>query len=186
MGMLLAFAPFIVFVIFERTVGTLPGLSAAAIVSAALLARDAMSSGRRLKVLEVGTFLLFAGLAIYAKLAQPTWSVIAVRLRVDAGLLLVVLATLALRRPFTLQYAQEQAPRETWSSPEFVRANYVITAVWAAAFSLMVAAEFALLYLPQTPKWLGIGVTVAAIYAAMKFTAWYPATLRVPANQASA
>ena len=60
----------------------------------------------------------------------------------------------------------------------FVRTNYIITAIWAAAFATMGVAEFALLYLPATPKWFEIGVTVAAIYGAIKFTQWYPETLR--------
>jgi hypothetical protein len=178
MGILVAFAPFIVFVIANRTIGTLPGLTLAAITSAILLIRDAMNKGRKVKTLEIGTFILFAGLAIYAKVAEPTWSVIAVRLRVDSGLLIVVLVSMILQRPFTLQYAQEQTPREEWTKPGFVRTNYIITGVWAAAFATMVLAEFALLYLPATPKWLGIGVTVAAIYGAIKFTQWYPESLR--------
>jgi hypothetical protein len=73
---------------------------------------------------------------------------------------------------------QEQTPRDEWTKPGFVRTNYIITAVWALAFAVMVAAEFALLYFPQTPKWLGIGVTIAAIYGAIQFTTWYPETLR--------
>jgi hypothetical protein len=178
MGILVAFAPFIVFVIVNRIVGTVPGLTLAAITSAILLVRDAINKRRTVKVLEIGTFILFAGLALYAKVVEPAWSVIAVRLRVDLGLLIVVLVTMILQSPFTLQYAQEQVPREEWTKPVFVRTNYIITAVWALAFATMVAAEFALLYLPQTPKWLGIGVTVAAIYGAIKFTTWYPESLR--------
>jgi hypothetical protein len=50
----------------------------------------------------------------------------------------------------------------------------VITAVWAAAFAVMVAAEAALVYTPGMPQRLGITVTVLAIVAAVKFTSWYP------------
>jgi hypothetical protein len=167
MGMPIAFAPFVIFVIANRIVGTVPGLTLAAISSAIFLARDARNKGRKVRILEIGTFILFAGLALYATVAEPTWSVIDVRLRVDFGLLIVVLITMILRRPFTLQYAQEQTSRDEWTKPGFVRTNYIITGAWAVAFALMVAAEFALLYLPKTPKWLGIGVTVAAIYGAI-------------------
>ena len=52
---------------------------------------------------------LFGGLAVYALLGGPAWTVIGVRLRVDAGLLLIVLASMAVGRPFTLQYARERA-----------------------------------------------------------------------------
>jgi hypothetical protein len=88
-----------------------PGLLSAAVVSAALLVRD-WSRPRTVKVLETGTLILFAGLAAYAFLAGETWSIIDVRLRVDAGLLLIVLVSLAVRRPCTLQYARETVAQE--------------------------------------------------------------------------
>lgn len=172
MGVLLAFAPFLTFVVVERLIGVQPGLIAAAVVAVIVLLRDL--SRKTVKVLDVGTALLFAGLAIYKHFAHPDWSVIAVRLRVDLGLFLIVLVSILLRRPFTLQYAREQVPREFWNSPEFVRTNYVITGVWAAAFAVMVLAEAAVLYLPGMPKSLGVLVTVLAIVGAMKFTGWYP------------
>jgi len=130
MGILLAFAPFIAFAVVDRLVGPTQGLFAGVIVSVTLLARDWVTPGRTPKILEIGTALLFAGLAVYAVVGQPTWSVIGVRLCVDTGLLLIVLVSMAVGRPFTLQYAREQVAPEFWSSPEFARTNYVITAMW--------------------------------------------------------
>jgi hypothetical protein len=173
MGILLAFAPFIVFVLGQMLVGVTAGLVLAAVVAALLILKSVIAH-QTLKVLEIGTLILFAGLAIYAKLAHPAWSIIAVRLRVDAGLLLVVLASLVLRKPFTLQYAREQVPAEIWSHPGFVRTNYVITAVWALAFAVMVLAEAAMLYVPGVPKRAGVIVTILAIYGAFRFTDSYP------------
>lgn len=173
MGILLAFAPFIVFVLGQRLVGVTTGLVLAAVLAALLIIKSVVTR-QSIKVLEVGTLLLFAGLAVYAKLAHPAWSIIAVRLRVDAGLLLVVLASLALRKPFTLQYAREQTPAEIWNHPEFIHTNYVITAVWALAFAVMVLAEAAILYVPSVPPRAGIIVTVLAIYGAFRFTDSYP------------
>ena len=173
MGTLLAFAPFFVFVIVERTVGVTAGLTAAAVTALLLFLKDVFSS-KEIKVLDVGTLLLFGGLALYARFVHPEWSVIAVRLRVDAGLLLIVLASIALRKPFTLQYAREQVAQEHWKSQEFLRINNVITAVWAGAFAVMVVAEAAFLYVPSMPRRLGIWITVLAVVGAIKFTSWYP------------
>src|SRR4051812_16786866 len=100
MGILLAFAPFIVFALIDRLIGPMEGLVAAALVSAALLVRDRMTPGRTPKILEIGTMLLFGALALYAVLGGLTGSVIGVRLCVDAGLLLIVLVSMAARRPF--------------------------------------------------------------------------------------
>ncbi len=178
MSMLLAFAPFIVFALFDRLLGVVPALSAAALVSALFLVRDWLTPGRTVKVLEIGTLLLFGGLALYAVATHTTWSLLGVRLRVDAGLLIVVLASMAIRQPFTLQYAKEQTPPEIWEQPGFRLVNNVITAAWAAAFALMVLADVAMIYMPALPLWVGIAVTVAAIAGAIRFTQWYPAHMR--------
>ena len=111
-GSFLAFAPFLIFVVLERTVGVEPGLIAATIVAAILLIRDVLSH-KAIKVLDVGTLILFGGLAVYYKIESPDWSVFAVRLRVDLGLLIIVLASMVLRKPFTLQYAREQLLRNS-------------------------------------------------------------------------
>lgn len=175
MKILLAFTPFIAFVIIERLVGVVPGLAAGAIVSAILILRDWMTGNRQVKILEGGTFILFAVLTAYEVLAGGvSWPIAAVRLRVDGGLLLIVLASMALRRPFTLQYAREQVASDLWQSPEFVRTNYVITAAWAVAFVVMVVADLALVYLSDWPHSIPIIATILALYAAIKFTAWYP------------
>ncbi|SAK67845.1 hypothetical protein AWB80_03358 [Caballeronia pedi] len=174
MDMLLAFAPFIAFVVIERTVGVTAGLAAGALVSAAMLARDLLSSTRHVKILEIGTFLLFGALTLYALMYGPSWSVAAVRLRVDAGLLLIVLASIALRQPFTMQYAREKVSPELWTSPGFVRVNYAITSAWALAFAVMVGADLLMTYVPSVPHMIGVAITVVALYAAIKFTEWFP------------
>ncbi len=174
MAILLAFAPFFVYVVVARIFNVPAGLVTAAVTSFGLLAYDTLIRKKSAKILEIGTAILFAGLAAYALLAGAAWSIPAVRLRVDGGLLLVVLISMAVRRPFTLQYAREQVTREAWETPEFVRANYVITAVWGAAFAVMVAADLVMLYVPTLPTKIAIIVTVLAIWGAVRFTAWYP------------
>jgi hypothetical protein len=174
MGILLAFAPFIVFFLLDRLVGPLPGLIAATLVSAAFLVRDTLSRDRTVKVLEIGTVILFGGLAAYTLLTHAVWSVFGVRLCVDAGLLLVVLVSMAIRQPFTLQYARQTTPREVWDSPEFVRTNYIITAAWAAAFAILVIADLVMVYVPGVPPRVGVILTVVALIGAVKFTSWYP------------
>lgn len=178
MSMLLAFAPFIVFALCDRLLGVVPALSAASLVSAVLLVRDWLTPGRSVKVLEIGTLALFGGLAVYAVATHTEWSLLGVRLRVDAGLLIVVLASMAICQPFTLQYAKERTPPEVWTQPGFRLVNNVITAAWAVAFGLMVLADVAMVYMPALPLWVGIAVTVAAIVGAIRFTQWYPEHMR--------
>jgi len=136
-------------------------------------------------VLEIGTAVLFGTLGLYALLSHPDWSLMGVRLAADSGLLLIVLISIAIRQPFTLQYAREQVPQEIWASPEFTRTNYVITAVWALAFVALVGADLVLLYLPELPPRFGIIVTVLALVGAIKFTSWYPDHRRAIAKTAT-
>jgi predicted transporter len=178
MGILLAFAPFIVFAIIDRLAGPTEGLVSGALVSAALLVRDWVTPGRGAKILEIGTLVLFGGLALYALLHGPIGSIIGVRLCVDAGLLLIVLVSMAVGHPFTLQYAREKVAPEFWDNPKFLRTNYVITAIWALAFAVMVLAEAALLYIPGTPPRAVIAAIALALVGAVKFTGWYPERVR--------
>jgi hypothetical protein len=171
--MLLAFAPFIAFAAIDRLVGPMEGMFAGFAVSVVLLIRE-WSQGRGAKVLEIGTAVLFGALASYAWLANPAWSLWGVRLVVDSGLLLIVLVSIAIRQPFTLQYARERVPEDVQASAEFVRTNYVITAAWALAFAVMVAADLVLTYMPDLPQRFGIIPTVLALVGVFKFTAYYP------------
>ena len=174
MGILLAFAPFIAFAVVDRLIGPTQGLIAGAATSVALLLRDWIGFHRKPNILEVGTAILFGGLALYAILGVPIWSIMSVRLRVDAGLLLIVLTTLIAGKPFTLQYAREQVPQSLWDTPQFIRSNYVNTGVWSGAFLILVLADLILIYRTDLPPKIGILATVLALVGAFKFTQWYP------------
>lgn len=178
MGIVLAFAPFIAFALIDRLVGATEGLFAAAAVSAVLVLRDWLKPGSSPKILELGSVVLFGGLAIYSVAGRPGWSIMSVRLCVDAGLLLIVLFSIAVRRPFTIQYARQQVDERFWSSPEFLKTNYVISAVWALAFVVLVAADLVLVYVPSIPPRFGIIATIVALIAAIRFTSWYPDRVR--------
>lgn len=172
MNLLIAFAPFIAFAVIDRLIGSVEGLIAGAIASIIIVGRD-VSLGRKPKILEIGSVLLFGGLALYAVLTQAAWTILGVRLRVDLGLMVIVLVSIAIRQPFTLQYAREEVPQELWSSPAFLRTNDIISGVWALAFAVLVIADMIMLFVPDLHRF-GIFLTIAALAGAFKFTKWYP------------
>lgn len=174
MNLLLAFAPFIVYVVAERLFSIPIGLGAAALTSAALLVRDLLAPGRSPKLLEIGACLLFGGLFVFALTMGEQWSIADVRLRVDAGLLSIVLLTMVFQRPFSLQYARESVDRQHWNSPAFLHTNYVISAAWAAAFGVLVLADAVMAFMPTLPHAGSVIATVLALAAAAWFTGWYP------------
>ncbi len=184
MNILLGFAPYVAFFLVLHAASAEAGLWAALAVAAANAGLGWVRTGS-LKVLEVGTIILFAGLAIFTRAENWTWSVMAVRLAVDAGLLLIVLVSLAIGRPFTLQYARERVPEQYWRTPLFLAINSRITWAWALAFAGMVGAHAAVVFVSAVPVWADLVVTIAALAAALRFTTWYPAQARRKAGVAA-
>ena len=89
-------------------------------------------------------------------------------------------ASILIRQPFTLQYAKEDAPPEIWDEPHFLRVNYVITWVWAAAFAIEAASGFygdAVLRNSDN-LWTGWIIQTLPLIVAAQFTIWYPNRLR--------
>jgi intracellular septation protein A len=161
MKKLLAFAPFLAFFVMDRLFGIQAGLCAGAAASIVALVRQHLAGQRGLRVLEAGTAVLFSTLAAYTfAVADSHLSVGLVRLYVDAGLMLIVLAGIALGRPFVLQHAPE-APLE--------HANRV-AAAWAGAFGVLALADLLLVLRPDWPVWIPIAVSAAALGAAARYT----------------
>jgi hypothetical protein len=177
MNILLALTPFIVFFVVMRMVSPLAGLAAAFVVSLLLGIRQ-WRRGESVKVLEVGSLALFGALVLYTLIAAPDWTVATVRLAVDGGLLAIVLVSLAIGMPFTLQYARESVPKELWTSPIFMTTNQRITGVWAAAIAVMTVADAAAHYVEAIPLWMDIAASIIAFAGAVWFTRWYPAVVR--------
>jgi intracellular septation protein A len=176
MNILLAFIPFIAFAILEGRLGIQSALLVATIAAAALVARDWLFRRRSLKLLEVGSLLLFATLALASHSPKFHPSILMVRLLVDSGLLLVVGSSVAAGRPFTLQYAKERVSDDVAVSAPFKRLNVILSLGWTIAFAVMVASDFAMLYLKGFTPVFGAVVILAAVAAAAVMTAWLPRT----------
>lgn len=176
MGILLGFAPFIVFAL-------LTGISTdlalwAALATAFVVAIRDFAHTRLLRVLDMGCVILFGTLALYTGFIQPSLSIQAVRLIVDGGLLSIALASILIGNPFTLDYAREQVAREYWNAPLFIRTNYVIAGAWTLAFAAMTAADAAATFNTRFPLNLDVAAGFAALTLAVIFTARYPAYVR--------
>ena len=177
MSVVVGLSPFIAFFVLMRLVSPVAGLAGALAVSALLCLRMRLRR-ESIKILEVGTFVLFAGLTVYTLAAAPRWTVATVRLAVDTGLLSIVLVSLVIGRPFTLQYARERVPEQFWDSPIFMAVNRAISSGWGGAFAIMVAADVAAEFVPAIPLWVDVAASAAAFAGAVWFTRWYPAKVQ--------
>lgn len=178
MTIFLILAPYGAFAVLMLVTSAAVSAFVAAAICLLVIGHDAWR-GRSIKMLGAGSAVLFAALGCYLVLVHPPLCSSAVKLAVDAGVLAIALTSLAIRRPFTLQYAREMVDAETAQTPGFIRANYIITSAWSGAFLLMVIANVLMLYLPSLPLWSGLLIAFAARNSAVYFTRWYPRYRRV-------
>lgn len=135
--------------------------------------------GESLKILEVADVIFFAVLAIvgaFADEATHHWLEVYADELVNVALVVIAFGSMAVRMPFTMQYARERVDRAYWHSPVFIRVNYVLTGVWAGAFLVAaVAGAYGDLVLHNPDNiWTEWIIQVLAIIAAISFTEWYP------------
>lgn len=173
MMLFLIVAPFGTLALLMLVASAPVSLFGAAAVALAVIAFD-LAHGRSIKVLPAGTAILFAALGCYVALVDGEFSRSAIRFTIDAGVLAIALISIALRAPFTLQYAREHVDAETAELPGFLHANYIITYVWTAAFVLMLITDMLMIYAPSLSLWIGLAIAFAARNAAAYFTKWYP------------
>ena len=174
MTIFLILAPYGAFAALMMVTSAAVSLFATAAICLATIGLDHFVRGRSIKILAAGSVVTFAAIGCYVLLIDAGMSVAAVKFSVDAGMLLVILASIAARRPFTLQYALEEVDAETAKLPGFIRANYIITWVWAASMLAMMIGNVALIYVPGLPIWSSLLVAFAARNSAVYFTKWYP------------
>lgn len=175
MGLLLAFAPFIAFLVAERHLGLVPALCAGAAMAVALVVRERLRGSSETRVLEVGTAVLFGVLAACATfLHGPSWSIGLVRLVLDLGLMALVLAGIALDKPFTLAFAREKVTPERAAAPGFLALNKRIAAAWAGAFAVLAVADLVLILQPAWPVAIAIAISMAGVLGALALTRWLP------------
>ena len=173
MTIFLILAPYGAFAMLMMLTSAATSLFAAAAICLGVIGYDVVG-GRSIKVLGIGSVIVFAAVGSYVALVDASLGTAAVKFAVDAGIFLVSLVSILIRRPFTLQYALEAVDAETGKAPGFLRANYVITWAWTGAALLMMAGNIAILYVPGLPLWSGLLIAFAARNSAVYFTKWYP------------
>lgn len=127
--------------------------------------------------------LMWAGLAFFALALVAVFGLrsewFLTHLSVIANSMLAVGAwgSLLVGRPFTVAYAREHTDPARWNDPLFIRVNVLITAAWAAAFTLNAGAAWLQVRHPL-PPWAAAAIQFGTLLAATVFTWWYPARVR--------
>jgi hypothetical protein len=183
-GILLGFAPWIVFAVLSGPSTWEWGALTAFVVTLVLAVPDWRRT-REVNVLDVAGIAFFGVLSVLTFVLEREdlqWVEDRAQLLSSLVLTLVAVVSLAIGRPFTEYYARQDVPREYWTSPLFRRVNVVITAVWAAAFALTAACDLVVLSVPGSGDLLNWVLPVLIIVAAVRFTIWYPQHARARAG----
>lgn len=173
--MLVAFAPWIAFLIIARD--TLLRVEVGLVVALALGVLIWLLKLDRGSIMWVG--LLFFTAATVAVLGfQNLWTVMHLGVLTNGALAVGAWATLLIGKPFTLDYARQNTDPALWNNPVFIRTNVRITVAWAAVFTLNTALAWIQMEHVLLPQWACRTLNYAALVGAAAFTSWYVAHVR--------
>lgn len=90
--------------------------------------------------------------------------------------------SIAIGKPFTMQYARESVPQEKWTHPSFIKINQIVSFVWAILFSLSFCLHVMIMKALFDHVWLTrmiFGLTALGII----FSIYYPKYARQKIRQ---
>ncbi len=167
------FIPWIIYWSFSGpglwTVAILGGMTAAAgLVSWRWIKRHDIKT---MEAVTLGYFMIHAIITLVLSSSfLKTYGPIANSL-VLAGM---AIATLAVKNPFTYQYAREDWDKSYWNDPAFIRINMIITGVWAGIFTLNTFLGLLAVIFPAQQLLLAVIVPNAGVVAGIIFSNRYP------------
>jgi hypothetical protein len=176
-------ASFVIWVIYGTLAGfgqwpaaVVVGLFAA--IALVLFARRACSV--KLMDLTVLAFFLLATTATFLVPSNPfrTLSAVIIWTLYAGG----AWTSIALRRPFTEQYASETVAPERWHKPAFRRSNLVISSVWGTAFLINLVIVAAALDPRFKSIFISAMLPIVTLAAASLFTSRYVRMVRARAS----
>jgi hypothetical protein len=106
------------------------------------------------------------------------WAVRHMGILANGALAMGTWAGMALKHPFTLEYAREHTDRSLWNDPVFLRTNYFMTAIWGAVFTVNSFLAWQKSFQPAMPGWAYETISYALLVSAMFFSVWYPENLK--------
>jgi len=129
-------------------------------------------------------FFTFASIAVVG--LENVWTMRHMGILAHGALAAGAWITLALGRPFTLEYAREHTDPALWDDPVFIRTNVLLTSVWGVVFTLGAGLAYAKTLHTGQPEWVFEVTNYAMMVSCVAFTSWYPAMVRRKAQAARA
>jgi len=122
--------------------------------------------------------LVFFSYAIVAVLfLNNVWTMKHIGVLANGALALGTWGGMALKRPFTLEYAREHTDPALWNNPSFLRTNYLLTGMWAVVFSINAAIALQRTIQPVLSDLAYELISHGLLIISMFVSTWYPQRL---------
>jgi hypothetical protein len=168
--LLLAFAPWLAFLVIARD--RLFRLKLGLVIALLLSVVMGLARLHRGIVLWAGLiFFTYATLAVVV--FGDMWSVRHMGVLANGALGLSAWVTIAVGKPFTLDYSREHTDPTLWNHPSFIRNNVFITAVWATAFTVNAVLAWGKMVDFLAPEWGYDVLSYTILIATAAFTTLY-------------
>lgn len=128
--------------------------------------------------------ILWVGLAFFSSATvavvflENMWTVRYMGILSHGALAIATWYTLAVKRPFTMDYARAHTDPSIWNHPEFLRTNMIVTLVWALCFTGGALVAWIKMEWRGLPDWEYELVSYALMFFGVVFTNAYPAFVR--------
>ena len=173
--LLLAFAPWLAFLAIAR--GSVLNLKiglAVALVLSVIMGVARLHRG----VILWASLLFFVYATVAVVLLDDMWTARHMGILANGMLAASTWLTVALKKPFTLDYAREHVDPSLWNTPQFIRTNVVLTSVWGLVFTvnaILAWGKMEHLFLSDLGYEL---LSYTLLIATAVFTNWYPKHVR--------
>ena len=169
---LVGFTPWLLFLFFSGH--TLLSLEISIVVCFAASLLFGFRELRKGFILQWGTLYFFAGCIVTINFMKIMFVVKNMGVLSNGFLALLIWVTILMGKPFTLQYARIELPKEQWDNPGLVNSCRFIAVVWALILTLSASISlFKVLNPNACPDWVYFDVSIGIILGGSTFTTLY-------------
>ncbi len=129
-------------------------------------------------ILAWGSLVFFSANLILVAALKNVWVMQHMGILAPLTLAVITWVSIALGKPFVLQFARESVPKEQWGNPEFIAGCRNLTIFWGCLFICSTVIALAKSMKFGGPDWLygllSFGITMFGIF----FTEWFKSQKR--------
>jgi len=181
--LLLGFIPWLLFLFLAGH--SMTSLERALLISLAASLVFGFRDLRHGFILQWGSLLFFLSCFILVNILKNTWVARHMDILANSFLAGLVWLTVLVGKPFALQYARKDLPREKWNDPNFIRGCRSITVVWGALMTFSVCVSvFKRISPVSPPDWVYFDITLLTMLAGVTYTTIFKRQKRLQREKA--